>query len=110
MRFGGRAFRKRSDFRDGWLSVDKAVKSNRMDSPVGGTKSGKPKRLPSPDLLIDWIERFIPKDARLRRQPLFVNPNTGGPWTPTSMRRCPARIDDPLARAIGNGHRSLRTA
>jgi len=42
-----------SDFSDGWLSVDKAVKGNRIDSPVRGTKSGKPKRLPSPDLLID---------------------------------------------------------
>ncbi len=77
-----------SDFREGWLSVDKAVKGNRIDSPVRGTKSGKPKRLPTPDLLIDWIEQFVPKDARLRREPLFVNPNTGGPWTPTSLRRC----------------------
>ena len=77
-----------SDFSDGWLSVDKAVKGNRIDSPVRGTKSGKPKRLPTPDLLIDWIEHFVAKDARLRREALFVNPNTGGPWTPTSLRRC----------------------
>jgi len=77
-----------SDFRDGWLDVDEAIKGNQMDAPVRGTKSGKPKRLPTPDILVGWIERFVPRDARLRAEPLFVNPNTGGPWTPTSMRRC----------------------
>jgi len=77
-----------SDYRDGWLDVDKAVKGNRIDAPVRGTKSGKPKRLPVPDLLADWIRKHVPRDGRLRGAPLFANPNTGGPWTPTSLRRC----------------------
>ena len=76
------------DYRDGWLDIDKAIKGNRIDAPVRGTKSGKPKRLPVPDLLAEWLEEFVPADPELREEPLFVNPNTGRAWAPTSMRRC----------------------
>ncbi len=52
-----------------------------MSAPVRGTKTGKPKRLPVSEDLLDWIERHVDRRARLRREPLFPNPRTGGPWS-----------------------------
>ena len=67
-----------SDYHDGWITVDKAVKGKSASSPIRGTKSGKPKRLPVGEDLADWIERNVPRDQRLRAAPLFVNRRTGG--------------------------------
>ena len=49
-----------------------------VSSPVGGTKTGKAKRLPVGEVLTDWIDRNVPRDQRLRGAPLFPNPRTGG--------------------------------
>ncbi len=76
-----------SDYREGWLSVDKAVKGPRLDSPIRGTKSGKGKRLPVPEALEEWIAEWVPPDARLQRAPLFTNPPRGVRWTPSAIRR-----------------------
>ena len=76
-----------SDHREGWLDIDKAVKGDRLDAPVRGTKSGRGKRLPVAEPLAEWIDEFVPPSGRLQRRHLFTNPNTGGPWSPTSMRR-----------------------
>jgi integrase len=63
------------DYHDGWITVDEAVKGKSASSPIGGTKTGKPKRLPVGEELAEWIERNVPR-ARLRGAPLFVNPRT----------------------------------
>ena len=76
-----------ADYREGCLFVDKAVKGPRRDSPIRGTKSGKGKRLPVPEVLEEWIPEWVPPDARLQRAPLFVNPSHGERWTPSSIRR-----------------------
>ena len=55
-----------------------------------GTKAVKneePKTLPLPDELADWIERWVPRERRVAGGRLFVNPNTGGPWAETSLKR-----------------------
>jgi len=66
-----------SDYHDGWVTVDKAVKGKSVSSPIRGTKTGKAKRLPVGEVLADWIERNVPRDQRLRGAPLFANPRTG---------------------------------
>ena len=76
-----------SDYQDGWLHVFKAVKGRRIDDPVRGTKTGKGKRLPAPEILQAWIERHVPKERRLEGGPLFANPRSGRRWAPTSLRR-----------------------
>ncbi len=66
-----------ADYHNDWITVDKAVKGKSVTSPVRGTKTGKPKRLPLPEDLIEWIEVHVPKAGRLTREPLFANPRTG---------------------------------
>lgn len=76
-----------SDHSEGWISVNKAAKGPRLDSPVGGTKSGKAKHVPLDPELSGWIDRYVAADARLTQAPLFMNPRTGNTWTPSSLRR-----------------------
>jgi len=39
------------------------------------------------DDLRAWINKHVPAESRLERRALFPNPNTGGRWVPTSLRR-----------------------
>jgi len=69
-----------TDYRDGWITVDKAMKGKGSGAPIGGTKTGKPKRLPVGEELAGWIEEHVPREARLSSAPLFANPRTGRRW------------------------------
>jgi len=75
-----------ADFRDGWLTVDKAVKGSAASAPIRGTKTRKGKRLPVGEVVADWIERHIDPKSRLRGDPLFVNPRTGRRWSHWALR------------------------
>ena len=75
-----------ADYRDRWLTVDKAVKGASASAPIRGTKTGRGKTLPVPDVLADWIARHVPRDSRLRGAPLFVNPRTGRRWSHWVLR------------------------
>jgi integrase len=72
---------------NGWLTVSKAVKGKCVSSPIGGTKTGKPKRLPVSEPLRDWIERHAAATGRLRSAPLFPNPRTGRIWPHKALAR-----------------------
>jgi integrase len=75
-----------ADYRDGWIIVDKACKGPGATAPIRGTKTGRGKRLPVPEVLRDWIDRHLSTDARLRRLSLFTNPRTGRRWTHWALR------------------------
>jgi integrase len=81
------------DYHDGWLTVSKARKGDRLDSPIRSTKTGKVKRLPVPLPLEEWIEEHATREGRLRAEPLFTVPWSGrgirprGRWSGTSLRR-----------------------
>ena len=72
---------------DGWITVDVSRADRTVDSGVKPTKNEEPKTLPLPDELADWIERWVPKEARLRGELLFHNPRTGGGWSEAALRR-----------------------
>jgi len=76
-----------ADFHDGWITVDKAVKGKVVSSPVRGTKTGKPKRLPVSEELPEWIEQHVDRTGRLQRAPLFPNPRTGDRWPHKALYR-----------------------
>ncbi len=75
-----------ADYRDGWLTVDKACKGPAGNAPIRGTKTGKPKRLPVGELLGAWLDRWVDPADRLTRAPLFLNPRTGRRWTHWALR------------------------
>ena len=54
------------DYHDGWLTVSKARKGERLHAPIRSTKTGKPKRLRIPEELEEWISRHVPPEARLQ--------------------------------------------
>ncbi len=82
-----------ADYHDGWLTVSKARKGDRLDSPIRSTKTGKVKRLPVPQVLQEWIAKQVAREGRLRAEPLFTVPWSGrgirprGRWSGTSLRR-----------------------
>jgi len=82
-----------ADYHDGWLTVSKARKGDRLDSPIRSTKTGKVKRLPVPQVLQQWIAEHVEREGRLRAEPLFTVPWSGrgirpqGRWSGTSLRR-----------------------
>jgi len=82
-----------TDYHQGWLTVDKAYKGKCVSSPVGGTKTGKPKRLPVPpgSELREWIEEHVTPERQLKRSPLFVNPRTGISWSQNRSKSTGAR-------------------
>jgi integrase len=47
------------------------------------TKNGQPKRLPVPEELAAWLEKHLPRDARLNAAPLFALPYCGRGWRPS---------------------------
>src|SRR4030095_10332740 len=71
---------------DGWLHVSKAFKGKSVSSPIRGTKTGKPKRLPVSDGLHPWIENYVAPADRLQQRPLFPNPRTGKPWAHKALQ------------------------
>ncbi len=76
-----------SDYQDGWLHVSKAFKGKSISSPIRGTKTGKPKRLPISEELREWIEARAKPEDRLQQRPLFQNPRTGQPWPHKALQR-----------------------
>jgi len=72
---------------DGWVTVDATRADRTLDSGLKRTKNEEPKRLPLPEELGDWIDRWVPKEARLRGEFLFTNPRTGGGWSEAALRR-----------------------
>ena len=75
-----------SDFRDGWLMIDKATKGPEAGAVIRGTKTGKGKRIPAGEALVGWIESQVDGSTRLQRAPLFVNPRTGRRWSHWALR------------------------
>jgi integrase len=75
-----------ADYQNGWITVDKAVKGSSATAVIGGTKTGRGKRLPLPEILIEWITRHVVPAGRLRRSPLFINPRTGQRWSHWALR------------------------
>ena len=81
-----------TDYRDGWLMVARARKGRLVGSPERGTKTGRVKRLPVPDELAAWIERWVPAARRLVGGHLFEPPYRGrgrrprGGWSETQLR------------------------
>jgi len=69
-----------ADYRDGWLHVNEAAKSKSESAETRGTKTGKPKRLPVSEELVDWIELQVDPADRFSAAPLFPNPRTGRMW------------------------------
>ncbi len=76
-----------TDYHDGWITVDKAVKGKTVSAPIRGTKTGRSKRLPVSYELRDWIERHMEPSGRLTRRPLLPNPRTGGIWQHKALQR-----------------------
>jgi integrase len=72
---------------DGWITIDASRADRTVGSAVKPTKNEEPKTLPLPDELSDWIDRWVPKEARLRGEILFCNPRTGDGWSEAAMRR-----------------------
>ncbi len=75
------------DYRDGRLWIRRARKGRRLTDPIRGPKNRRPRVLPVPGELADWIAGHVEKGTLLKGGTLFVNPVTGGAWTPTSFRR-----------------------
>jgi len=76
-----------SDYQGGWLHVSRAFKGKSVTSPIRGTKTGKPKRLPVSEELRAWIEARMKPEDRLRQRSLFPNPRTGQPWPHKALQR-----------------------
>lgn len=72
---------------DGWITVDVSRADRTLGSGEKPTKNDEPKTLPLPDEILDWIEKWAPKEKRLRGEVLFTNPRTGGPWSEAALRR-----------------------
>jgi len=80
-----------ADYHDGWLTVSKARKGDRLDSPIRSTKTGKVKRLPVPQVL---------------QQRIAEHWNTKGVSGPSRSSPCPgAAVGSDLA-AAGPGRAS----
>jgi len=75
-----------ADYHDGWITIDKAAKTKNATAPIGPTKSGKGKRLPVPEPLVEWIEKHVDPAGRLRSALLFPNPRTGSMWAHKAMQ------------------------
>jgi len=69
-----------ADVRDGWVTIDKAVKGCSGRSEIRGTKTGKGRRLPVGEDLLAWIERHVKPAGRLTRAPLFTS-SRGRRWS-----------------------------
>jgi integrase len=72
---------------DGWITIDVSRADRGLYSGTKSVKNEEPKTLPLPDELADWIERWVPRERRVAGERLFVNPNTGGGWAETSLKR-----------------------
>ena len=96
------------DYRDGFLWVRKARKGRRLERPVRSPKNRRPRVLPVPPALAEWIEQLVPKETLLADGLLFTNRRTGGAWTPTSFRRRWAKACIAAGLPVLNSYESLR--
>jgi integrase len=96
------------DYRDGRLWIRKARKGRTLDSPLRGPKNRRPRVLPVPDALADWIEQHVPRKTLLRGGPLFPNPRTGKAWAPTSFRRTWAKACQAAGLPVLKPYETLR--
>ena len=69
-----------ADYRDGFLTINKAAKGPQASAPIGSTKTRKGRTLPVPLALGDWIKRHVDPRDRLQGALLFPNPRTGRMW------------------------------
>ena len=76
-----------SDLEGDWIAVRSAAKGSAASAPVKGTKTGKPKRLPIPPELAEWIADHVDPRGRLTSALLFPNPKTGRMWGHEPLRR-----------------------
>ena len=79
-----------SAYRDGFLTIARAAKDQRVQGEIRSTKTRRVRRLPVPPELADWIEEYVPLRERLRASPLFRNPrgrSTSKRWSPSAMDR-----------------------
>jgi len=72
---------------DGWVTIDVSRADRSVYSGTKAVKNDERKTLPLPEELAEWIDRWVPRERRLQDGLLFVNPNTGGPWSETVLRR-----------------------
>lgn len=63
-----------SDYRDGWLHVQRAAKGPNVESPIGPTKTGTTRRLPVSERLSAWIGAHTTPASRLEHRLLFPSP------------------------------------
>lgn len=97
-----------SDYRDGRLWIRTARKGRRIDAPVRGPKNRRPRVLPAPDEVREWIAKHVSSEALLAGGPLFVNPRTKRPWTATSFRRTWERACKVAGVGTLNAYETLR--
>lgn len=67
------------------LRGDTSRADRTLGSGVKPTKNEEPTTLPLPDELAHWLDRWVPKEARLRGELLFKNPE---PAAHGARRRC----------------------
>jgi integrase len=92
------------DYRDGWLTISKARKGERLTSPIRGTKTGRVKRLPVPEELRAWIESHHDRESLLAGGPLFRNEDAhgaSGRWSAAAMRRAWGRACATVGVRVG---------
>ena len=78
------------DYRDGWLTVNAAMKGCGAAAPRRGTKTRKGRRIPVTEELREWIENHLTPRQRLQGgTPLFPNltaRNLEGRWSYYALR------------------------
>ncbi len=77
------------DRKTGLISLARARKGRRANSPVGSTKTRVAWSIPVDEELADWIEKHVPKEAFLQGRLLFENPDATNPrraWTESRLR------------------------
>jgi len=103
------------DYRDGWITIAKAVKGPNAHAPTRGTRNRKVRQLPVPEDLKFWIEwrlsQITPQERLNGPVALFQNPSASNPqkrWTANSLRkewnRAAARIGVPVKMYEGTKH------
>jgi len=77
------------DRKSGHLTLSRARKGRKADSPVGSTKNRTAWSIPVDPDLAAWVENWVPKEAFLQGRLLFENPdatNDRHAWTETRLR------------------------
>jgi len=69
-----------------WVRIEEGAKGATKVAPVGGTKTGRSRRIPGTERLIAWIEAYVAREARLRGDLLFPSP-LGGMFSHSALWR-----------------------